>query len=148
MNKSMLVEVVVENPIRFKTIFPIIIPFDCKTLDFKISNIDSLKGYDLYVLQVEKGNKDNKKIRVIKDMFSIPLNLIEDNNFSFLLYSIKGEEINTYKLDKSYLKVNKLINLTNEEKFSSIMVDVLNRLYNLDNRVKELEEEINANALL
>lgn len=146
MNKIIL-DVYVEKPIRFKTMFPIIIPNNCNKIDFNILNINDFKNYNLYVSQI-KNSKDIVKIKVVNGVFSIPLIEFENKNNNFILYAIKGEEINTYSFDKEYIKVNKTINLTNEEKFSKLIEQVFNQLHNLDSRVKEIEEELNSNVLL
>lgn len=148
MGKSILIDIILESPLRFKSILPIIIPNNVKTLDFNIVNLDEFKGCEIYVLQVEKGNLENKKIKVNKGVFSIPLDLIEDKNYNFSVYAVKGNEAQYFDFNKDDLKINKIVNLTNAEKFSSILIDLVNKIVDLEKRVDDLEDMAEQGLLL
>lgn len=137
-----------QKKVCFDTIFPIIIPHNVDKINFNISNIEEYKKYNLYVLRIEKGNTYNQKIQVKGSSFDLLIKDIENKDVNFIVYAIKGNEINTFKFDSSEMELSKLLNFSNAEKFSSIFNELVVKILNLDKKINSLEDEIYKNDLL
>jgi hypothetical protein len=119
--------------------YPIIIPNTQKDILFKITNIKELKDYKISLTIQSKNNK-SFRTNLKYDTFSIKVDDLE--NSKCILYLNKEDEVKGISLNKNDFEIHKVVNVNEPDKYLILLEELVEQIYDLQVKIKELEEEV------